>query len=193
MQSGLAADGRHAGARLGPGDDESPDVRETVPLGRIGGDCGKLSIGAVPAGLSRGSGRARCPRERGFPAALLGEWPPAGGLGRLPGQLAGPGTLAAGRAAVADGGLEQQTGRERSRAELTGRRSLQRLAALEPECLAVLLLGPAVRGKVSRDRPERPAAQVAHHQRAVDDDFAGRRIARRTVSEQPGNWTQHPV
>jgi hypothetical protein len=146
VQAHVATDGRHAGAIPDSGEDECSYIRVALPLGDLGRHRDDLAVSALSARLGHVPGRHRGSRERGLPAALLREGPATSGGRRITSEISRARPLAARGAALADGGLEQQARRERSRAQLAGLGTLQGLAALEAERLAVLLLGPAVRG-----------------------------------------------
>ena len=185
VQPGLAADRRQAGAAGDPGQHQGPDVGVPGLASRCRGHLGQAPPGALRVRLGDRGGRHRGQRPQGFPAALLGDGAAPGRCGGVTGQVAGRGPVPPRRTALADRGVEDQAGGERGRPQLAGLRTLEGLAAFQPERLAVRLLGPAVRLEVGRDRAQEPAAQVAGHQRAVDDDhFADRRVAGRAVGQR---------
>ena len=114
--------------------------------------------GAIPVGLRcRFAGRGQR-HAGGFAAALLRQRAAGAGPGRVLGQFSGGRTPAACRAARPDGRVEDQPGRERCRPPLPGLLAFQRLAAFQPEDLAVGRLGPAVDAQVGGHRLQCPAA-----------------------------------
>jgi hypothetical protein len=185
VQSCLAADRREASPRRDPRQDERRDVRVPVAAGDLGGDLGEVPVGA--AAVRPRDDLPGCLRQRlpGFPAALLGEGTAPRRRGGRQGQFAPPRSFPARGGALADRRLERQPGREKGRPDFPCLRPFQRLAALQAERQAVLLLRPPMRGQVGDDRPQRPPAQVADHPRPVRDDLAERGVVRRPVLERP--------
>ena len=188
VQTGLAADRRQAGTVGGTRQHQGADVGVPGPASRRRGHLGQAPPRALRVRLGHRDGRHRGQRPQGLPAALLGDGAASRRRGGVTGELAGPGPVPPGGASLADRGVEDQAGGERGRPEFAGLRALEGLAAFQPERLAVRLLGPAVRLEVGRDRAQLPAAQVADHQRAVDDDhLADRRVAGRAVGQHVGD------
>src|SRR5258706_8288863 len=130
---------------------------------------------------------------RRFPAPLLREGATRGCRHGRAGQSSSTGKLPAGCAALADRRVEDQAGTERGRAAFARLRSLERLAAFEPERLAVSHFRPAMSSQVGRNRAQRSTAQMTDDPGAVGDDLAHRGVEGPTVIQHAEDSTERPT